>query len=235
MEEDKIKFDIEEKIPPTPDREYVFKLLMRKIILIMWSLRMDQILTRTFHFIILDIKTLPWWDVEELVKTKNIKQYYYGSEVKCHEQRLWNYIKQQAKLNFPDWKPQQPKQVVKIDPNTGEKDITLHIKRPRCLKNMPLREMEQDFYKDFKGWIFNPPSTCDVVITVLDEKTGDWRHIHVLDPMWLVNYSKKDIECLFINKIVYNEVDKNQAQRYQKLINVCFAKDINFGPYWESK
>ncbi|MFS7946381.1 hypothetical protein Hanom_Chr06g00535651 [Helianthus anomalus] len=44
--------------------------------------------------------------------------------------------------------------------------------------------------------------------------------------MWLVNCSKKDIECLFFNKIVYNEVDKHQAQRYQKLVNVCFAKDI---------
>ncbi|MFS7905522.1 hypothetical protein Hanom_Chr01g00048681 [Helianthus anomalus] len=94
--------------------------------------------------------------------------------------------------------------------------------------------MEQDFYKDFKGWIFNP-STCEAVITLLDAKTGDWRHIHVLDPMWLMNCSKKDIECLFFNKIMHNEVDKNQAQRYQKLINVCFAKDINSGRYWESK
>ncbi|KAJ0509333.1 hypothetical protein HanIR_Chr11g0527661 [Helianthus annuus] len=28
-----------------------------------------------------DIATLPWWDVDELVVTKNIKQYYYGPEV----------------------------------------------------------------------------------------------------------------------------------------------------------
>ncbi|MFS8021209.1 hypothetical protein Hanom_Chr16g01424771 [Helianthus anomalus] len=174
-----------------------------------------------------DMKTLPWWDVEELVKTKNIKQYYFGLEVKCHEQRLWDYIKQQANLNFPHRKPQQPKvfeehasKIVKIDQITREKDITLHVRHPRCLKNMPLREMEQDFYKDFKGWIFNP---------------SDWRHIDVLDPMWLVNCSKKDIECLFFNKIVYNEVNKHQAQRCQKLVNVCFAKDINSGRYWESK
>ncbi|MFS7947369.1 hypothetical protein Hanom_Chr06g00547491 [Helianthus anomalus] len=53
--------------------------------------------------------------------------------------------------------------------------------------------------------------------------------------MWLVNCSKKDIECLFFNKIVYNEPDKVQAQQYQKLVNVCFAKDINSGRYWESK
>ncbi|MFS8006757.1 hypothetical protein Hanom_Chr14g01252921 [Helianthus anomalus] len=50
-----------------------------------------------------DIKTLPWWDVDELVKTKNIKQFYYGLEVKVHNQHLWDYIKQQAKNGYPDW------------------------------------------------------------------------------------------------------------------------------------
>ncbi|MFS7960752.1 hypothetical protein Hanom_Chr08g00706711 [Helianthus anomalus] len=39
-----------------------------------------------------DIRTLPWWDVDELVKTKNIKQFYHGLEVKQHDQRLWNYV-----------------------------------------------------------------------------------------------------------------------------------------------
>ncbi|MFS7953667.1 hypothetical protein Hanom_Chr07g00621331 [Helianthus anomalus] len=96
-----------------------------------------------------DIKTLPWWDVEELVQTKNIKQFYHGLDVKQHDQHLWNYIKLQAKNRFPDWKPQYPKQDIKIDPVTKEKDITLNIKPPRCLKNMPLRAMEQDFYEDF--------------------------------------------------------------------------------------
>ncbi|MFS7913597.1 hypothetical protein Hanom_Chr02g00143601 [Helianthus anomalus] len=54
-----------------------------------------------------DIRTLPWWDIEELVQTKNIKQYYYAPEVKCHDQRLWDYIKLQAKANFLDWKSHQ--------------------------------------------------------------------------------------------------------------------------------
>ncbi|XP_022040471.1 titin-like [Helianthus annuus] len=53
-----------------------------------------------------DIATLPWWDVDELVVTKNIKQYYYGPEVQERNQDLWNYIKWQAKNNYPDWKPQ---------------------------------------------------------------------------------------------------------------------------------
>ncbi|MFS7928945.1 hypothetical protein Hanom_Chr04g00326741 [Helianthus anomalus] len=159
-----------------------------------------------------DFKTLPWWDIEELVQTKNIKQYYYGLEVKIHDQRLWNYIKLQAKDNFPDWKPHKPKQNVKIDPVTGEKDITLKIKLPRCLRICP-----------------------EARITLFDAKTGNCRCIHILDPMWLVNCSKKDIDYLFFKKIVYNEPDKVQAQQFQKIVNVCFVKDINSGRYWESK
>ncbi|MFS7929773.1 hypothetical protein Hanom_Chr04g00336411 [Helianthus anomalus] len=61
-----------------------------------------------------DIKTLPWWDVEELVQRKNIKQFYHGLDVKQHDQHLWNYIKQQANARFPYWKPQFPKQIVTI-------------------------------------------------------------------------------------------------------------------------
>ncbi|KAJ0508666.1 hypothetical protein HanRHA438_Chr11g0495851 [Helianthus annuus] len=56
-----------------------------------------------------NIKTLPWWDVEELVQTKNIKQFYYDLDVKIHDQKLWDYIKLQANNRFPDWKPQFPK------------------------------------------------------------------------------------------------------------------------------
>ncbi|KAJ0905548.1 hypothetical protein HanPSC8_Chr07g0295201 [Helianthus annuus] len=117
-----------------------------------------------------DIKTLPWWDVEELVQTKNIKQFYYGLDVKQHDQHLWDYIKLQAKARFPDWKPQYPKQIVTIL-ESGEKDITLDIKPPRCLKNMPLRAMEQDFYEDFQGWMYNE-SIAEAVISLYNKSTG---------------------------------------------------------------
>ncbi|MFS8019047.1 hypothetical protein Hanom_Chr15g01399261 [Helianthus anomalus] len=52
--------------------------------------------------------------------------------------------------------------------------------------------------------------------------------------MWLVNCSKKDIECLFFNKMMYYEVDKEHALQYQKLIGICFKKDINSGHYWKT-
>ncbi|MFS7995988.1 hypothetical protein Hanom_Chr12g01124611 [Helianthus anomalus] len=148
-----------------------------------------------------DIKTLPWWDVEELVKSKNIQQCLWGPEVRCHEQRFWGYIREQAEANFPVWKPHYLKRVVKIDLVTGEKDITLHNKHPLCMKNMPLKEME-----------------------------GSSRG----DRMWLANCSKKDIECLFFNKIVYYLANKEQTLQFQKLIDACFEKNINSGHYWKS-
>ncbi|MFS8002947.1 hypothetical protein Hanom_Chr13g01208071 [Helianthus anomalus] len=85
-----------------------------------------------------------------------------------------------------------------------------------------------------KGWLYNQ-STAEVVISLYDKKTGETRCINVLDSMWLVNCSKKDIDCLFLNKILYNGPDRVQAQQYQKMVNMCFAKDINSGRYRQTK
>ncbi|MFS7953411.1 hypothetical protein Hanom_Chr07g00618281 [Helianthus anomalus] len=262
LDDGNLKFDIEDEIPSSPEKEYKFKLANEadnfnhvevpqetllegrknwfKVMLkerkfkralqyftdrpdkslgdiLSWgyledlkvyAIRREQGV-QYFEFLS-DIQTLPWWDVEELVQTKNIKQFYYGLDVKVHDQKLWKYIKYQAKHRFPDWKPQFPKQIVKIDPITKEKNITLIIKPPRCPKNMPLRAMEQDFYEDFEGWMYNQ-SIAEAVISLFDKKTGESRRISVLDPMWLVNCSKKDIECLCFNKIVYDAPDKVQA------------------------
>ncbi|MFS8006519.1 hypothetical protein Hanom_Chr14g01250151 [Helianthus anomalus] len=150
-------------------------------------------------------KDPPWWNIDELVQTKNIKQFYYGLEVKQHDQHLWDYVKPQSKARYPNWKPQYPKQLVTILEN-GEKDVTLDVKPPRCLKNMPLRAMEQDFYEDFEGWL-NNETTAEAVISLFDKSTGKSQRISILDPMWL----------------------------YQKIVDVCFAQDIKSDSYWKSK
>ncbi|KAF5821136.1 hypothetical protein HanRHA438_Chr01g0010681 [Helianthus annuus] len=180
-----------------------------------------------------DIKTLPWWDIDELVKTKNIKEFYHGLDVKQHDQKLWNYVKLQAEKRYPDWKPHFPQQIVRTL-ESGEKDITLDIKPPSCLKNMPLRAMEQDFHDEFEGWLYNQ-TTAEAIISLNNKSTREVRRICVLDPMWLVNCSKKDIDCLFYNKIVYERTDREQALQYQKVVDVCYAKDINSGRYWKTK
>ncbi|MFS7966072.1 hypothetical protein Hanom_Chr09g00769591 [Helianthus anomalus] len=51
-------------------------------------------------------------------------------------------------------------------------------------------------------------STTEAIISLFDTKTGEARRICVLDPMWLINCLKKDVECLCFNKIVYDAPDK---------------------------
>ncbi|MFS7911132.1 hypothetical protein Hanom_Chr02g00114451 [Helianthus anomalus] len=157
LDDGKFKFDIEDEIPLSPEKEYEFKYaqvdetfptlaelfkeqneekVRRKIVekittegvprtiprenlvdiswgyILSWGYLEDlQVYAikreqgvQYFEFLS-DIKTLPWWDVEELVQKKNIKQFYYGLDVKQHDQNLWNYIKLQAKARFPYWKP----------------------------------------------------------------------------------------------------------------------------------
>ncbi|MFS7905024.1 hypothetical protein Hanom_Chr01g00042881 [Helianthus anomalus] len=43
--------------------------------------------------------------------------------------------------------------------------------------------------------------------------------------MWLVNYSNKDIDCLFYNKIMYEKRDKVQEMQYQKIVDVDLEID----------
>ncbi|KAJ0615021.1 hypothetical protein HanIR_Chr02g0069231 [Helianthus annuus] len=99
---------------------------------------------------------------------------------------------------------------------------------------MPLRAIEQDFYDLFQACLYNP-STAEAVISLYDKSTGEGRRISILDPMWLVNCSKKDIDCLFVNKIIYDKKDKEIAMQYQGVIDVCFAKEINSGKNWKTK
>ncbi|MFS7944793.1 hypothetical protein Hanom_Chr06g00516451 [Helianthus anomalus] len=74
-----------------------------------YAIRWDQGV-QYFEFLS-DIKTLPWWDVDELVQVKNRKQFYQGLDVKQLDQHLWYYVKQQSK-SVPDWQPQFPKKIV---------------------------------------------------------------------------------------------------------------------------
>ncbi|MFS7929721.1 hypothetical protein Hanom_Chr04g00335851 [Helianthus anomalus] len=73
--------------------------------------------------------------------------------------------------------------------------------------------MEQDFYEDFQGWMYNQ-STTKEIISLFYKKMGEAMRRNVLDPMLLVNCSKKDINCLFFSKIVYDMPDRAQAQQY---------------------
>ncbi|XP_022040864.1 probable serine/threonine-protein kinase kinX [Helianthus annuus] len=174
-----------------------------------------------------DIMTLPWWDVEELSKVRTLDY-----PVRKHDVPIWGLMKFEAFRGFKHWKPHYPKKVRRVNPETGNEETILHVKKPRVIKNIPVPKMEQDFHKGFLYWVYSCLLT-EAVITYRAE--NEIRHIFVYDPLWLVNCSAKDIECLFVNKIGFKVEDKDQAMQFQKVVSICFQKGINADSKWTSK
>ncbi|MFS7962244.1 hypothetical protein Hanom_Chr08g00724381 [Helianthus anomalus] len=79
--------------------------------------------------------------------------------------------------------------------------------------------MEQDCHQRFLCWVYSCVSTKAVITYRVENEV---RYIHVYDPLWLLNFSAKDIECLFVNKIGYRAEDKDQAMQFQKVATTCF-------------
>ncbi|MFS8023733.1 hypothetical protein Hanom_Chr16g01454941 [Helianthus anomalus] len=89
--------------------------------------------------------------------------------------------------------------------------------------------MKQNFHEGFICWVYS----CITTEAIIEFRVGnEIRNIHVYDPMWLVNCSAKDIECLFVNKIGYRAEDRDQALQFQKVVTICFQKNINSETMW---
>lgn len=174
-----------------------------------------------------DIMSLPWWDVEELPKVRTLDY-----PVRKLDVPMWGLMKFEALKGFKHWKPHYPKKVQRIDPVTGVEETILHVKKPRVMKNVLVLKMEQEFYKGFVCWVYSSITT-EAVITYRAE--NELREIFVYDPLWLVNCSAKDIECLFVNKIWFKAEDRDQAMQFQKVVSICFQKGINADSKWSSK
>ncbi|MFS8023247.1 hypothetical protein Hanom_Chr16g01449261 [Helianthus anomalus] len=144
---------------------------------------------------------------------------------------MCGYIKYEQLKPFRKWKPHRPKRVQKVNPETGVVETILNVKTPCTMKTIPMPEMEQEFYKGFIDWVYSCRTT-EAIITY--RAGGELRDIHVYDPMWLVNCSVKDIECLFIHKIRYSPADKEQALQFQRVVSLCFQKGINSKSKWKS-
>ena len=173
-----------------------------------------------------DIMSLPWWDVDELSQVRTLEY-----QVRQNDKAMWGYIKYGNLRGYLKWKPHRPRRIQRVDPVTGVTETILNVKPPRTMTTIPMPEMEQDFYKGFIDWVYSCLTT-EAIITY--RAGGELRYIRVYDPMWLVNCSAKDIECLFIHKIRYKAEDKDQAQQFQRVVSLCFQKGINSESKWKS-
>ncbi|XP_035840251.1 uncharacterized protein LOC118487476 [Helianthus annuus] len=173
-----------------------------------------------------DIMSLPWWDVDELSQVRTLEY-----QVRQNNKAMWGYIKYETLRGYLKWKPHRPRRVERVDPETGVRETILNVKPPRTMTTIPMPEMEQDFYKGFIDWVYS----CLTTEAIITYRAGsELRYIRVYDPMWLVNCSAKDIECLFIHKIRYKAEDKDQAQQFQRVVSLCFQKGINSESKWKS-
>jgi hypothetical protein len=148
----------------------------------------------------------------------------------CADKLVW-----ESRTRWNRFKPQYPRRKVHrdIDPQTNLKRVTLIYKAPNVMRKIPLMPMPQHFSADFIFWYYDWRK-AEAVIVLRDGK-DKYKHVHVFDPMWLINCTFEDIIMLFYNTIYYEPNDFAQARKYTQVVGVCFAYDINAGSNLEGK
>ena len=91
-------------------------------------------------------------------------------------------------------------------------------------KTVPLKKMPQDILMDPKWW-YVESDTAEAVMEYQNEK----ELLRVYDAMHLVNLSKSDIQKLFFLKIFFREDWREEAMKYQRVIDVCDKKGMHAG------
>ena len=177
-----------------------------------------------------DLKTLPWFDVQELLKLDLINE--SNNQLVDYQ---WRFIKRESKTGFKNWKPQQPKIITsktEIDPLTNDYVNTLRYKKPKIVNTIPFMEMEQDFSDYFLWWYWDS-RTGGAVIALRERKEN--RVIKVLVPMWSVHLCDDDIYTLYWNPILMDDYTMDKAMQFQRVVNVCYHYFICSERPWRSK
>src|ERR1044071_8543512 len=94
-------------------------------------------------------------------------------------------------------------------------------------------QIPQHFSKDFMWWYYDWKTAEDII--VLKDGAKDFKKIHIFDPMWLINCSLEDIIMLYYNLIYCEAKDSEQASKYQRVVFLCFAWDVNVGCDFDKK
>ena len=97
------------------------------------------------------------------------------------------------------------------------------------MKKIPFMPMEQNVCHNMRCWCYHT-NTGEAMIVLAEN--GRWRTIKILDPIWLMNMSKSDIEALFLNKLLYRPEDYDLAKQFIDMVEVCYAYDIHAGSEW---
>ncbi|KAD7477273.1 hypothetical protein E3N88_00409 [Mikania micrantha] len=74
--------------------------------------------------------------------------------------------------------------------------------KPKVFKRPRLRKVEQDWNPFFKFWFYDDRTSEGVIVLKQDD---NWRVIRMLDPIWIVNCSKDDVDLLNTAEIYAEE------------------------------
>ena len=145
-------------------------------------------------------------------------------------------IKLQRRIGWKDplYKPQFPmhEQILfTLDPKTNTGKYRLVYNPPKLMKRIPLLKMKQGFLVgNFRLWVYDA-DTGEAVIVFKD----DSENFRMIDPMWITNMSRSDIEILSHNEICYLTPDREQAMQFQKMARYCFNLAVNSGSDWSKR
>ncbi|MFS8016131.1 hypothetical protein Hanom_Chr15g01364831 [Helianthus anomalus] len=90
-----------------------------------------------------------------------------------------------------------------------------------------LMPMKQNFLDDMRLWRYDPEMHEAVIVF-----NGYRENFRMLNPMWIVNMSAKDISKLFRHDIFYEDKDAHQVLRFQRVACYCFYRGIHAGSTW---
>ncbi|KAD7116681.1 hypothetical protein E3N88_03949 [Mikania micrantha] len=142
----------------------------------------------------LNLMTLPSFECMELSRLKMIKPIQtkhneiFEKLLKKEARSRWSLLSPQAKDKIHGY----PKPIV--------------FKRPR------LRKVEQNSNPYFKFWFYDEKTTEAVILLKQEDQ---WRVIRMLDPVWIVNCSKDDIDLLSMAEIFAAEGYHNVGISYK--------------------
>ncbi|KAD4981969.1 hypothetical protein E3N88_18640 [Mikania micrantha] len=109
--------------------------------------------------------------------------------------------------------------------------------KPNVFKRPMLRIMEQNCNQYFRFWFYDENIAKAVILLKQEDQ---WRVIKLLDPVWIVNCSKDDIDLLNMVEIYaddgYHDVGisyKDMAVQFQTIARMCYTLGIHSGCNWE--
>ena len=169
-----------------------------------------------------DLMSLPSFECMQLSRLRMIKPTQTE-----HNERFEKLLKKEDKIGWNWLVPQF----------SVLKHNSYVYPKPKLYSRPGSRNIEQNWNSYFKFWFYDERSSEPVILLKENEK---WRMIRLLDPVWLVNCSRQDIDLLNEVEIYASEgfhdvgvSYKDMALQFQTMARMCYTLGIHSGCRWD--